>query len=254
METKLISTTGNGAAKDDNSTNNSNTSSSNNVVFMNEHFHNPINSYSDNLSEPTKIMEDNSKEIVSISCGSNVKSNILVENKCLINYNSSSNNNNNNNNNNNITICDGNNKMNSELTDNVVQQHQVDDINQRLCENVKNQIDNLLLDDSINGVSPNPSSPCFSEESFCNQEELDEISKFFEARPVAIEKWLREKASTEVKFRIHTITADHKKSNKNSSRSSVTSELFQQWLCSSPMKVSNIEFKCIFAIILFLIY
>ncbi|KAJ6637639.1 cGMP-specific 3',5'-cyclic phosphodiesterase [Pseudolycoriella hygida] len=77
-------------------------------------------------------------------------------------------------------------------------------------------------------------SPCASMNSNCSDEGNDDIGKLFEQRSVAIEKWLREKAPPEVIAKIHSIT-ENNKAYKSLKRPSVTSELFQQWLASSPM-------------------
>lgn len=79
-------------------------------------------------------------------------------------------------------------------------------------------------------------SPCASMNSNCSDDGNDDIGKLFEQRSVAIEKWLREKAPPEVIAKIHSIT-ENNKAYKSLKRPSVTSELFQQWLASSPMSV-----------------
>lgn len=70
------------------------------------------------------------------------------------------------------------------------------------------------------------------------QEEFDEISRLFETRSPLIEKWLREKASSDTLARIHSITESTRQSPRSPKRASVTSDLFQQWLQNSPIKVS----------------
>ncbi|XP_058056137.1 cGMP-specific 3',5'-cyclic phosphodiesterase [Anopheles bellator] len=73
-------------------------------------------------------------------------------------------------------------------------------------------------------------------DSLCSQEELDEIGTFFEEHSVAIERWFRERAPTDVVAKLQSITTDTSKSPKSPHRASVTSDLFQQWLASSPVK------------------
>lgn len=100
---------------------------------------------------------------------------------------------------------------------------------------------------SISCSSVSPSRSCDS--YTCTQEDLDEISKFFENKQNAIERWLKEKAPTDVISRIHEITSDTSQNSLNANnrssyrsphRASVTSDLFQQWLTSaSPVKVRN---------------
>jgi hypothetical protein len=70
-------------------------------------------------------------------------------------------------------------------------------------------------------------------------DELQKVNDFFEANSGAIERWLREKASDEVINRLHSITRSKERViDREQHRSSVTSELYQQWL-SSSMKVSK---------------
>lgn len=100
---------------------------------------------------------------------------------------------------------------------------------------------------SISCSSVSPSRSCDS--NSCTQEDLDEISKFFENKQNAIERWLKEKAPTDVITRIHEITSDTSQNSLNANnrssyrsphRASVTSDLFQQWLTSaSPVKVRS---------------
>ncbi|XP_058118126.1 cGMP-specific 3',5'-cyclic phosphodiesterase [Anopheles ziemanni] len=70
----------------------------------------------------------------------------------------------------------------------------------------------------------------------CSQEELDEIGAFFEEHSGAIERWFRERAPTDVISKLQSITTDASKSPRSPHRASVTSDLFQQWLASSPVK------------------
>lgn len=71
-------------------------------------------------------------------------------------------------------------------------------------------------------------------------DELQNVSDFFEANASVIERWLREKAPDEVVNKINSI-ASKRTTKEKEHRSSVTSELYQQWLSSSntPLKVSQ---------------
>ncbi|XP_055618671.1 cGMP-specific 3',5'-cyclic phosphodiesterase isoform X2 [Toxorhynchites rutilus septentrionalis] len=106
--------------------------------------------------------------------------------------------------------------------------------------------------DDIRLLSPNNSRSSMSQspahltpvrqkaDSLCSQEELDEISVYFDEHSASIERWLRERAPTEFIARLQSISTDVvAKSPRLPHRASVTSDLFQQWLVSSPIK------KCI---------
>jgi hypothetical protein len=71
-----------------------------------------------------------------------------------------------------------------------------------------------------------------------NSDELQNVSDFFEANASVIERWLKEKAPDEVINQINSIVSKHRVCEKEH-RSSVTSELYQQWLSKSPLKVKN---------------
>lgn len=75
-------------------------------------------------------------------------------------------------------------------------------------------------------------------EESCGQDDLQKVSDFFEANAGAIERWLKEKAPDEVINQINAVISKHSVCEKEH-RSSVTSELYQQWLSSStaPLKV-----------------
>lgn len=64
-------------------------------------------------------------------------------------------------------------------------------------------------------------------------EEFDEIKQIFDNKFPIIEKWLRERAPHEIVSRLHETTAFSSKLRT----SSVTSDLFQQWLATSPVQV-----------------
>lgn len=76
-------------------------------------------------------------------------------------------------------------------------------------------------------------------------DELQNVSDFFEANASVIERWLKEKAPDEVVNKINAI-ASKRTTKEKEHRSSVTSELYQQWLSSSntPLKVSQELFLC----------
>lgn len=99
--------------------------------------------------------------------------------------------------------------------------------------------DAFHLSPSPSHLSPHQLSPCRSYDGSCSDEEIEEIDKLFETRSDTIERWLREKASLEVVSRIHAIT-ETTRLQRSPKRPSVTSDLFQQWLASSPVKVSRI--------------
>jgi hypothetical protein len=72
------------------------------------------------------------------------------------------------------------------------------------------------------------------------QDDLQRVNEFFEANSGAIERWLREKASDEVIRKLNNIIKSKEQvvAADKEHRSSVTSELYQQWL-SSSVKVSD---------------
>ncbi|XP_024936259.1 cGMP-specific 3',5'-cyclic phosphodiesterase isoform X2 [Cephus cinctus] len=79
---------------------------------------------------------------------------------------------------------------------------------------------------------------------------MDKVAKYLEANPIAIEVWLREKASPDLRQRLQNSSLVTKSSTSSlhqeenvlsrSKRNSVTSDLFQSWLASSsPVKRSK---------------
>ena len=83
-------------------------------------------------------------------------------------------------------------------------------------------------------------------------DELQKVNDFFEANASAIERWLKEKASDDVINRLNSITKNKPENREQLHRSSVTSELYQQWL-SSSMKVSwNFSFLRAFELSFFI--
>lgn len=100
-------------------------------------------------------------------------------------------------------------------------------------------------------------SPCASLNSDAmlqrnnDDDNIEDIGRIFETQGEAIEKWLREKAPPELVTRLHHITDELRTGPEIGSnaavaaamfasqkRASVTSELFSQWMSTSP-KVSN---------------
>lgn len=68
--------------------------------------------------------------------------------------------------------------------------------------------------------------------------DLDEIQKLFETKSLLIEKWLRERAPQDVLMKMHAATDCVRTPKSPKLRtSSVTSDLFQQWLATSPVQV-----------------
>jgi len=69
-----------------------------------------------------------------------------------------------------------------------------------------------------------------------SDEEIDTINRTLSTNPELLERWLKEKASPDILKRVHAISEPPIVSS-GSKRTSVTSELFQLWLASSPVKV-----------------
>lgn len=81
----------------------------------------------------------------------------------------------------------------------------------------------------------------------CTDEDLVELKKILESKPKVLERYLRECASVEEVNRIHSVTSFGPLSPRphHEARStSVTSDLFQLWLSSSPVKVRRHSLKC----------
>ncbi|KAG6449922.1 hypothetical protein O3G_MSEX006289 [Manduca sexta] len=76
----------------------------------------------------------------------------------------------------------------------------------------------------------------------CSDEDLLELKKLLEGKPKVLERYLRECATAEEVNRIHSVTSGGPLSPRprHEARStSVTSDLFQLWLSSSPVKRSR---------------
>lgn len=85
-------------------------------------------------------------------------------------------------------------------------------------------------DEGVGGIGCNGNS--------CTDDEFDEISTIFDKKFVVIEKWLRERAPQEIVAKLHATTDTVRTPKSPKLRtSSVTSDLFQQWLASSPVQV-----------------
>lgn len=67
-------------------------------------------------------------------------------------------------------------------------------------------------------------------------DEFEEIKQLFDSKLSLVEKWLREEAPKSITSKIREATEDPQK-NPKIRNASVTSELFQQWLASSPVQV-----------------
>lgn len=101
------------------------------------------------------------------------------------------------------------------------------------------------MDDSVVSTSKQSVQRHETKENSTKEDDFKEISDFFESHSFEkIEKWLVEHAPPEVLSKISSITTIGKCS---SHRSSVTSELFQQWLTTSPSKVITVHPQTIVA-------
>lgn len=67
-------------------------------------------------------------------------------------------------------------------------------------------------------------------------DEFEEIKQLFDSKLSLVEKWLREEAPISITLKIREATDGQQKSPKIRT-ASVTSDLFQQWLASSPVQV-----------------
>lgn len=83
---------------------------------------------------------------------------------------------------------------------------------------------------SSSPVDPYPSSDV-------SDEDVENFNRTLSNNTELLEKWLREKAGPDILKRVHAITDTTPVVNSGSKRTSVTSELFQLWLASSPVKV-----------------
>lgn len=75
---------------------------------------------------------------------------------------------------------------------------------------------------------------CDNDDLVHSDEDFDEIRHMFDTKMPLIERWLRDHAPQDVVQRLHDTTVNHSTKLRTAS---VTSELFQQWLASSPVQV-----------------
>lgn len=78
-----------------------------------------------------------------------------------------------------------------------------------------------------------------------SDEDLYELKKILESKPKVLERYIRECANTDEVTRLHNLTSLGPLSPRphHEARStSVTSDLFQLWLSSSPVKVSKLHY------------
>lgn len=76
----------------------------------------------------------------------------------------------------------------------------------------------------------------------CTDEDLSKLKKLLESSPKVLERYLKECASSDEMNRLHSLTSTGPLSprpNHQARSTSVTSDLFQLWLASSPVKVSD---------------
>ncbi|KAG7297248.1 cGMP-specific 3'-5'-cyclic phosphodiesterase [Plutella xylostella] len=76
----------------------------------------------------------------------------------------------------------------------------------------------------------------------CSDDDLNEIKRILESKPKVLERYLRECATVEEVNRVHSVTSTGPLSprpNYEARSTSVTSDLFQLWLASSPVKRSR---------------
>lgn len=78
----------------------------------------------------------------------------------------------------------------------------------------------------------------------CSDEDLDEIRRLLERKPRALERYLRECATNEEINRVQNVTTGPlaPRPNHQARSTSVTSDLFQLWLASSPVKVGDNDY------------
>ncbi|KAM3960650.1 cGMP-specific 3',5'-cyclic phosphodiesterase [Aphomia sociella] len=76
----------------------------------------------------------------------------------------------------------------------------------------------------------------------CTDEELSELKKILESKPKVLERYIRECASTDEVNRLHNLTSSGPLSprpRQEARSTSMTSDLIQLWLASSPVKRSR---------------
>lgn len=71
-----------------------------------------------------------------------------------------------------------------------------------------------------------------------SDDDFEEVRLMFDSKMPLIERWLQEHAPQDIVQRLHDTTSSTSPSKLRTA--SVTSELFQQWLASSPNQVSSV--------------
>lgn len=79
--------------------------------------------------------------------------------------------------------------------------------------------------------------------SSSSQDDVKRIGEFFETNASAIEKWLCDVAPEQVIAQISNVVSKRKPSCEREHRSSVTSELYQQWLSSSSSPTKKVSWS-----------
>lgn len=77
----------------------------------------------------------------------------------------------------------------------------------------------------------------------CSDEDLHELKRILDNNPRVLDRYMRECASSDEVIRLHNLTSSSgplsPRPNHQARSTSVTSDLFQLWLASSPVKVSD---------------
>lgn len=115
------------------------------------------------------------------------------------------------------------------------------ELNAGICDSFKNspEVGDKVYD--IDNEGPEVKEIERNSPDDCTEDDLEALKKLLESKPKLLEKYLREYASVEEVNRLQTITSGGPLSPRprHEARStSVTSDLFQLWLSSSPVKVS----------------
>lgn len=102
----------------------------------------------------------------------------------------------------------------------------------------KTTISSGLIPNANSRSAKNSSSVVREQEERLNNvdDEFEEIKQLFDSKLSLVEKWLREEAPKSITSKIREATEDQQIKSKIRT-ASVTSELFQQWLASSPVQV-----------------
>ncbi|KAM7359224.1 phosphodiesterase 6 [Cochliomyia hominivorax] len=101
------------------------------------------------------------------------------------------------------------------------------------CDSSINMVGNATTLNSSNSCS-SPSLKVMGKQTReASAQDVEEVARLFEEKPEAFEKWLMERAPPEALARLHEFIESRKQPLK---RPSVTSDLFQQWMSSSPIQ------------------